>query len=288
VFFAREFFHTLSSVVNPQCFFILYFQGGCSMFSRKELAFVLGATLLVAGCGKKEEAAQSQTETPAAMQNPVDPATAATVTGVVKFSGKAPKAKTVDMAADAYCKAQHSDKVKTEEAVVNPNGTLKYVYVYVKGGLDPNLQFPVPAEPVVLDQQGCWYKPHVIAAQANQAITVRNSDGVLHNINAQPKNNQGFNFGQPVQGMENKKSFANPEVMIPVKCDVHPWMKSYVGVQNHPYAAVTGDDGAFSLANLPPGEYEIEAWHEIFGTATQKVTVGPKESKAVGFAFKGS
>jgi hypothetical protein len=116
---------------------------------------------------------------------------------------------------------------------------------------------------------------------------VKNSDPVLHNINAQPTKNPGFNFGQPVKGMETKKSFPNPEVMIPVKCDVHPWMRSYIGVQAHPYAAVTGEDGSFSLKGLPPGTYELEAWHESLGTATQSVTVGPNETQSVEFAFKG-
>jgi plastocyanin len=127
-----------------------------------------------------------------------------------------------------------------------------------------------------------------LAVQAGQEITVLNSDGVLHNINARPKNNEGFNIGQPVKGMETKKSFANAEVMIPIKCDVHPWMGGYIGVQTHPYSAVSDETGSFSLKDLPPGTYEIEAWHEVYGTTTQSVTIGPKENKTITFTFKGA
>jgi len=236
--------------------------------------------------GKKQEGGEPQAKQ-AALKSPVDPATAATVTGKVKFTGKAPKAKKIAMNADAYCLTQHPQAVMSETVVVNPNKTLKNVYVYVKSGLG-DLAFPVPSEPVVLDQKGCWYHPHVIAVQANQALEIRNSDSVLHNINAQPSNNRGFNVGQPVKGMKTKKKFANPEVMVPVKCDVHPWMSAYIGVQNHPYAVVTGSDGSFSLKNLPPGEYQVEAWHEVYGTSVQTVKVGPKESKSITFTFKGS
>jgi plastocyanin len=223
----------------------------------------------------------------AAAQSPVDPATAGVITGVVKFTGAKPKLQKISMGADAYCKTAHSTEVLSEEVVINPNNTLKNVYVYVKSGLPADLKFPAPSEPVIFDQKGCMYLPHVAAVMTGQSLKVRNSDGVLHNVNARPTKNQGFNFGQPVQGMETVKTFNSSEVMIPVKCDVHPWMSGWIGVQNHPYAVVTGDDGSFSLANLPPGEYEVEAWHEKYGTSVQKITVGAKETKTVDFSFKG-
>jgi hypothetical protein len=157
--------------------------------------------------------------------------------------------------------------------------------VYVKSGLGDK-KFPAPTTPVIFDQKGCMYSPHVAAVQVGQEMIVRNSDGVLHNVDAHPAKNQPFNFGQPVQGMENKKVFTAPEVMIPVKCDVHPWMHGWIGVQDHPYAAVTDEQGAFTFKDLPPGTYEIEAWHEKYGTAHQTVTVGAKESKTIEFTFK--
>jgi plastocyanin len=256
------------------------------MLSRKQI-ILLSSLFLIAGCGgKKEEGASSAAaDTSSVAQSPVD---AANITGSIKFTGTKPKAKKIQMTADAYCKTQHTGTVEAEDVVVNPNGTLKNVYVYVKSGLPADMKFPAPKEAAVLDQHGCTYHPHVLAVQAGQEITIMNSDGVLHNINARPKNNQGFNIGQPIKDMKTSKTFANPEVMIPVKCDVHPWMHAWIGVQDHPYASVTSDDGSFSLKNLPPGEYEIEAWHEKYGTATQKVTVGAKESKTIEFTFKGA
>ncbi len=248
---------------------------------------LVSTIFVISGCGGKKEGGTENAAAPAAVQNPVDPATAGNVTGSVKFTGTKPAAKKIVMSADAICKTLHASSVDSEEVVVNPNGTLRYVYIYVKSGLG-DLKFPPATTPVVFDQKGCMYIPHVAAVQVGQELIVRNSDGVLHNVHASPKLNVGFNFGQPMPNMESKKSFSKPEVMIPVKCDVHPWMHGFIGVQDHPYAVVTGEDGSFALNNLPPGTYEIEAWHEKYGTSVQKVTVGPKESKAITFTFKGA
>lgn len=216
----------------------------------------------------------------------VDSATAATISGKINFSGTAPKAAMISVSGDAYCSKQHTKaSIASEELVVNPNKTLKNVLIYVKRGLEGK-KFPVPQEPAVLDQHGCWYTPHVLALMVNQQLVVRNSDETLHNINARPKTNQGFNFAQPSKGMETKKSFTKEELGIPVKCDVHPWMGGYISVLPHPYFAVTGKDGSFTIKNLPPGEYEIEAWHEKLGTKSLSVKVAEKESKTVNFEFK--
>jgi hypothetical protein len=132
----------------------------------------------------------------------------------------------------------------------------------------------------------CTYTPHVSGVQAGQPIEVSNSDNTLHNVNVQPKKNPGFNFAQPIPGMKTVKKFANPEIMIPFICNVHPWMKSYVGVVGHPFFAVSGDTGQFEIKGLPAGSYVIEAWHEKLGTATQNVTVGAGETKTLNFSFK--
>ena len=257
----------------------------------KGVVFLISTMFFISGCGGGSSSTQSESSTSAttdvSSKSPVDQATAGAISGVIKFSGKKPSGKTIKMGADAYCKGQHTQAVASEEVVVNPDGTLKNVYVFVKSGLG-DLQFPTSPEPAVLDQKGCIYIPHVLSVQAGQEIIIRNSDGVLHNVNARPKKNKGFNIGQPVKGMETKKSFAKAELGIPLKCDVHPWMRSYVSVQNHPYGAVSSDNGSFTLDNLPPGTYEIEAWHEAFGTQSQKVTLGPKESKSISFTFKGA
>ncbi len=250
---------------------------------------LLAPVLALSACkgGQSGTQAAAPAAAPAVVQNPVDAATAGSVTGTVKFTGTAPKPTKISMSADAYCKTAHTTDVFANDVVINPNKTVKWVFIHIKSGLNPALKFPTPAEDAVIDQNGCMYAPHILGVMTNQKIKVRNSDGVLHNINARPANNPGFNIGQPVKGMESEKTFPNPEVMVPVKCDVHPWMAGFIGVQDNPYFAVTGDDGAFTLPNLPPGEYEIEAWHEKFGTAVQKVTVGAKESKTIEFTFKG-
>ena len=122
--------------------------------------------------------------------------------------------------------------------------------------------------------------------RVGQPLVILNSDPTLHNIHAMPKGNTEFNTGQPIQGMKTMHTFDKPEVMVPFKCDVHGWMNAYVGVLDHPYFAVTGPDGSFTLKGLPPGTYTIEAWHEKLGTQTTQVTLGAKETKDANFTFK--
>jgi hypothetical protein len=190
------------------------------------------------------------------------------------------------MDAEPTCAEQYTEGPFTETAVVNDNGTLANVFVYVKSGLE-GMNFPTPSDTVVLDQQGCRYHPHVLGVQTNQTVVIRNSDDVLHNIHPQPVNSRPFNVGQPVQGMETERSFDAAEIMIPVGCDVHEWMSAFIGVVDHPYFAVTGADGSFTLPNLPPGTYTLEAWHEIYGAQTMEVTVGEQETVDVEFSFSG-
>src|SRR5439155_26144997 len=166
---------------------------------------------------------------------------------------------TIKIAADAYCLKQHAEGLKDESVVAGPGGALANVFVYVKSGLSGK-SFPAPALPVVFDQNGCWYKPHVFGIQTNQALEIRNSDPTLHNVNFMAKINTPFNMAMPVKDMKITKKFAKPEVMVKIKCNVHPWMSAYVGVVDNPFFGVTGKDGAFSLANLPAGQYVIEAW----------------------------
>ncbi len=119
-----------------------------------------------------------------------------------------------------------------------------------------------------------------------QDFKIINSDPTLHNVHCTAEDNPQFNIGQPIKGMESVKRFSHPEVMVHFKCDVHKWMSAYFGVLAHPYFSVTGKDGTFTLKNLPPGDYVIEAWQEKLGAQTQKVTVGDKETKEVNFSYK--
>ena len=254
------------------------------------------ATLSLLACGgQKDEDALMEDEAPATASAPAGapaavpagaPATgSATLTGKVAFEGTKPPMPAIKMDADAVCKAEHKEPVYPQDVVVNANNTLQWVLVYVKEGVSGS--YPAPTEPVTLDQQGCQYRPHVFGIQAGQPLKILNSDGTLHNIHAMPQKNAEFNIGQPFKGMETVKKFDSPEVAVRFKCDVHKWMGAYSGVFNHPFYAVTNDQGTFEIKNLPPGNYVIEAWHEKYGPQTQNVTISGAEGKSLDFTFKG-
>jgi len=188
------------------------------------------------------------------------------------------------MAADPSCAKQHSTPALNEEVVADAKGALQNVVVFVADGLGDRT-FDPPTQPAVIEQKGCVYQPHVLALQANQRLEVVNDDPTSHSVHATPVSNREWNKAEP-PGTRVDEAFAREEVAIPVKCNVHPWMRSYVAVFKHPYFVVTGTDGSFDLRNLPPGTYTIEAWHEKLGTATQKITVGANDTKAIDFAFK--
>lgn len=222
----------------------------------------------------------------AAVAFPVDTVTAGTVTGRVTFTGAAPAGQLIDMSAEPTCAEKHPQGVTDASVVVNPNGTLRNVFVYVREGPVTGLTFPVPATPVEINQDGCVYEPRVFGIQARQTLSIRNSDGLLHNIKAVPTTNRPFNISQPTN-MVTARSFTTPEIMVPLECNVHSWMNAYVGVLSHPYYAVSGEDGSFSIGRLPPGTYTLEAWHERYGTQTQQVTVEANGTATVTFTFRG-
>lgn len=213
----------------------------------------------------------------------VDPATAATIRGVVTYEGVSPTMTEIDMSEEPVCAEKYPTDRPMTEQVVSADGRLANAFVYVKEGLAG--EWPAPAEPASLDQVGCRYDPHILGLQAGQTLLITNSDAVLHNINTQPTANRGFNISQPQAGMESRREFSRAEVMIPVKCDVHGWMHAFLGVVDHPYHAVSLADGTFEIASLPPGTYTIEAWHEVYGTMSQEVTVGDSETAEVAFAY---
>lgn len=247
---------------------------------------LLLSILVIAGCGGGGDAGgggAGGAADAAPAESPVDAATAGNIAGMVTFSGAAPMMAEINMGSEESCAARYSTPPMEDSFVSADNGGLANVFVYVKEGLE-SLSFPTPTAAAVLDQDGCMYSPHVLGVQVGQDITLRNSDGLLHNINASPTENRPFNVSQPVN-METNRSFGVAEVMIPLRCDVHGWMTSYVGVVDHPYFAVSGADGTVSLDGLPPGEYVIEAWHEQLGTATTNVTVATGETAQISFEF---
>jgi plastocyanin len=244
---------------------------------------LLGLVLL-AGCGKKETAEEQPVApgaaTPAVAATPIDPATVAMIVGVVKLEGEAPKAAKIDMSQDPACKGTNM-----AENEVASGGHLSNVFVYVKEGLGSRT-FDVPKVAITLDQSGCKYHPHVMGVMAGQTIKIVNSDPTTHNIHPTPKDNREWNESQPPQAAALEKSFAREEIMLPVKCNQHPWMRMFVNVTKSPFYAVTGPDGKFEIKGLPPGDYTIAFVHEKLGEQTQKVTLAAKDSKTVDANFK--
>ncbi len=213
------------------------------------------------------------------------------VTGTITYDDRVPPPgkgpfKPVDMAADPDCASKHSGGAPPSGQLVLGNGTgsgLGNVFVQVKGA--PASAGAAPGDPVIIDQNGCMYEPRVSGAMVGQTVQFKNSDGILHNVHGLPEANREFNIGMPPTVKTSDRTFNKPEPVFPVKCDVHPWMKAYVAVMTHPYFAVTGSDGAFTIGNVPAGSYEVEAWHEKLGTQTMKVTVGDGAASA-DFSFK--
>ncbi len=238
---------------------------------RNFLVIVIALAVAMMGASPSTTSAKSGTDT-------------AAVKGSVKLEGALPTPTRINMSADVACARQHNMPALSEEIVADKNGDLQNVVVYVADGLGDRT-FEMPAGAAVIQQKGCVYEPHVLALRANQTLQMINSDTCMHNIHPAPANNREWNKAQ-VPGSTVEVTFAREEVGIPLKCNVHPWMRSYLAVFKHPYFAVTGKDGSFDLRNLPPGSYTISAWQEKLGTVSQKITVGSDETKTVQFVFK--
>ena len=245
------------------------------------LSLVLAVGAVACGGGSQPAPA---TQEPAAAA--VDPATAATISGTVSFEGTAPANAPIRMNADPFCLTVNKTP-QTQETYLVKDGKLANVFVYVQDGLGSRT-FTAPTAPVMIDQQACRYRPHVFGVMVGQPLEILNSDTTLHNIHAMPATNQEFNTAQPIKGMKMQHVFTAKEdkVVVPFKCDVHGWMNAFAGVLDHPYFAVTAEDGSFSIKDLPPGTYTLAAWHEKAGTKTISVTVAEKEMKAdANFSF---
>ena len=206
------------------------------------------------------------------------------VTGKVTFTDGAQKRRKIKMAADPVCASKHTEDVLSEALLVGPDNGMQNVFVYVSKGLEGK-SFDVPAEAAVIDQKGCLYSPRVLGVMAGQKIKILNNDGTLHNVHPKPKINTEFNLAMPKFMKVKVVSLDKPEVMIPIKCDVHPWMSGSIGVLSHPFYSTTGADGAFDLSGLPAGTYTVTAWHEIFGSKSQDITVADGGSATAEFSF---
>lgn len=208
-----------------------------------------------------------------------------TVSGKIKFVGKAPANPEIDMSEEPKCKAKYTTTPHEEIVAVNKNGTLANVFVYVKTGLPADAKYPAPAMSVVIDQSGCTYHPRTLGIMVGQNLEIKNSDPLLHNIKAMGKKNRPFNISQPAAGMTTTRTFTTAEQPLSVECNVHGWMHAFIGVMTHPFFASSGADGSFSITGLPAGTYTLEAWHEKYGTQTATVTVTGSDTKTTDFTF---
>ncbi|MCH9651085.1 MAG: hypothetical protein K0U98_22875 [Deltaproteobacteria bacterium] len=233
---------------------------------RNQRNLVLAAVLLAAGSLLMASVAQ-----------------AGSVTGKVTYDDRVPKLKPISMGADPSCASKHDGPVYPEVLVIGDNNALANVFVQVKN--PPAGNHSTPSKPVVIDQKGCLYEPHVAGVMVGQPIQFRNSDGILHNVHGLPKENREFNIGMPPTLKEKDQVLNKPEPFFKVKCDVHPWMNSYVAVMTHPYFSVSGKDGSFNIPDLPAGTYEIEAWHEKLGTKKASITVAASGAASTDFSF---
>ncbi len=245
------------------------------------------AAALLAGCSEKDktEAPKAVQSVPAPVYFKVDPETAGTVTGRILYKGKRPALKVIDMSEEPACVEAHKGKAYNESLVVNRKGDLANAFIYIKSGLEGKT-FAVPADPVTIDQSGCWFHPRVLGIQTGQTLKVVNSDPVTHNIHPMAQINREWNHSQGADDPPLARRFLKPEIMIPVKCNIHSWMHAFIGVLDHPYFAVSQDDGTFEIKNLPPGTYTLAVWTETLGTQERQITVAPGGKAEANFTFK--
>ena len=242
------------------------------------------ALISCGGANKKQTPVTEKAAPPPSYFKP-DPATVGVLTGTISFTGKKPAQKPIDMSDDPACVEAHRGKSYDGAFVVNPNHTLSNVFVYIKSGLEGK-KFEVPATPATIDQHGCWFNPRVIGLQTEQILRVVNSDPVTHNIHPLAQINREWNHSQGPGDPPLVRKFIRPEVVIPVKCNIHRWMHAFIAVVDHPYFAVSGPSGNFEIRNVPPGDYVVEAWHESLGSQERNVSIPRAGTANIDFSFK--
>lgn len=247
---------------------------------------LLVAVFLLSACTSNPEKKLATPSTTEIVYTEVDPTTSGTISGTILFNGKIPPRNKVDMDEDPQCAKLHKQAVYNDSIAANGKGNLANVFVYVKHGLEGK-NFRPPANAVTMVQKGCWFEPRIQGIQTGQNFQVINSDPVTHNVHPRPKINREWNQSQESGAVPLIRRFSKPEVMVRVKCNIHGWMKAWIGVVENPYHAVTTADGNFELKNLPPGKYTIEAWQEELGVQEQEVVVPPSGKQTLLFTFKG-
>jgi plastocyanin len=254
---------------------------------KRSIAAICLSTLALTVSGCKQTAAPTEA-TPNASSTPtytqIDPSTAGTITGTIKFAKKAPPRIEIDMAQDPACSLSTTPNFSEQYMV--KDGKLQNVFVYVKDGLG-NKIYPAPGTPVTLDQKGCRYIPHVLGVMVGQPVQFTNSDPTMHNIHttAETPVNPEVDISQPPMGGTTQRVFGKPELMVPVRCNNHPWMNAFINVSPNPFYAVSDENGHFEIHGLPPGTYTLVADHEVLGQQTTQITVASRQTATADFAF---
>lgn len=261
----------------------------------KSLLVLVFAALVGAACSAAIPPASAATDSQAASAKQVravDAATAGSVAGKVTLSGPAPAPEMMRVAVDQICiqamgtsAGADSALIKSDAILIGADGAVQNAFVYIKDSLS-DYTFDVPTAAIVLDQVGCRYAPRIFGVRVGQPLEMVNSDATMHNVHAMPMVNQEFNRGMPQLNSRMTQIFTAPEQMVRFKCDLHAWMNAYGGVMPHPFFAVTGADGAFSLTGVPPGKYELTVWHEKLGNSTQHIEIGNSQTVSVNFTLK--
>lgn len=257
------------------------------------LSIALSLLALGSACGGGDKGVATNTSTPAEGSAPYSGPTGS-IAGVISFVGTPPAPKKIDTSADPIC-GQKNPNLSTDDTVVK-DGKLANVFVYIKEGTADggkkigDYTWSTPTTAVKLDQNGCHYVPHILGVQVNQKISITNSDNTQHNIHWTPKANPEWNQSQSNGAPPIEKSFGRAEILVPVKCNQHPWMKAYIGVMKTPFFSVSSDTGAFEIKGVPAGTYTVVAWKEG-GAGTEKtmqVTVPANGSAKADFSFEGA
>lgn len=258
--------------------------------------FVLLCSGILAGCGGSDTDDGSATEDAAAAPStPAEGLIAANtsgsagensngLSGIVTFAGPRPERAVLQTESDAKCAAMHTDApLLSDKTIVNEDGGVQNVFVYIKNA--PEGDYPIPTEQVVLDQIACRYVPHIIGIRVGQEIAVKNSDPTLHNVRASARINRPWNNALPEGAPPRIKKFKKMEMLIRLKCDIHPWMTGVIFAMDHPFFAVTDESGSYSINGLPPGDYTLVAWHESFGEQESAITVSEGPATTADFTF---
>ena len=213
----------------------------------------------------------------------------AAVAGVVRFAGPRPERKPIQMmesrGKESECMKAHATVPLSESALVSEKGEVANVFVYIKKGLEKK-EYPAPEKPAVINQNKCMFRPRVLGVMVGQKLHIKNSDALLHNVRSFSRRNRAFNIAQPPATKIREKTFRRPESAVKITCDIHKWMTAYIFAVEHPYFAVTPENGKFRIRGLPAGDYTLAAWHELYGEQEANITVGASGSTEVDFTFK--